>query len=718
MKKWLFAACCLYTGTAWAQYAYPATKKADSVNTYFGVAYKDPYQWLENLKDTGVVSWFKQQANFTDSILQKIDGRDRLLAEWKKLDSLQPAHISDRVYANGRIFYKKRMPGEKLAKLYVREGDNGAGRLLFDPGSFISGKTLSIQKYVPSFDGKYLAIAYSAKGAEVSTIRIVTVATGQFLADELFPVFDLSSWTFDNKAILYVWLPSADNTDPNARRGAKTRLHTVGTDSKGDIDFFSSSSNPELKIDSSMYPISSLTRDNKNYIFSVTMTVQRELNLYYAPIGQLYSRTIQWKSLCQPENKIVRGLEFMGDMVFAITYEGAKNFKLIETDIKKPDWPHAKIIAAEKSDQTLESITHCRNYLLMTYNDGINSHLFKYNPSTGQTAEIRLPLSGTIEVECLNNQTDTCTVRITSWVKPVAEFDFDPGKEIFTPSTYNQPPVYPEAYDQLQVKEVTVKARDGALIPLSIIYRKDTKLDGNNVCLLEGYGAYGISIPPGFEVQDNSLTVRGVVTAVAHVRGGSEKGQSWYEDGYKATKHHTWEDFNDCAEYLIAQGWTRSSKLAASGSSAGGILISRAITERPDLYRAVICNVGLANIMRAEFSSNGPANIPEFGTVKDSIGCRTLYAMDGLQHVVNGVRYPAVICIGGWNDPRVVPWQPGKFAAAMQNASGSGNPVLLKINYNSGHTTADRSVSYANIADYLAFVLWQCGHPDFQLKTD
>ena len=155
MKKWLLAACCLYAGTAFAQYAYPATKKADSVNTYFGVAYKDPYQWLENLKDMSVLSWFKQQANFTDSILQKIDGRDQLLAEWKRLDSLQPAHISDRVFANGRIFYKKRMSGEKLAKLYVREGDNGAERLLFDPLSFISGKTLSIQQYVPSFDGKY-----------------------------------------------------------------------------------------------------------------------------------------------------------------------------------------------------------------------------------------------------------------------------------------------------------------------------------------------------------------------------------------------------------------------------------------------------------------------------------------------------------------------------------------------------------------------------------
>jgi prolyl oligopeptidase len=153
------------------------------------------------------------------------------------------------------------------------------------------------------------------------------------------------------------------------------------------------------------------------------------------------------------------------------------------------------------------------------------------------------------------------------------------------------------------------------------------------------------------------------------------------------------------------------------GTSAGGILISRAITERPDLFAAAICNVGCANTMRAEFSSNGPVNVPEFGTVKDSLECKALYEMDGVQHVVNNTKYPAVICVGGWNDPRVVAWQPGKFAAALQNASASGKPVLMKVNYDNGHFTEDQDVTFANFADQFAFVLWQCRHPEFHLKN-
>ena len=672
---------------------------------------------MENLKDTSVTSWFKRQADFTNNVISKISGREVLLAEWQMLDKLHPVTITDRVYENGRLFYKKRNPGDKVAKLYYREGLNGAEQLLFDPLTYISGKTLSIQQYVPSFDAKQIAIAYSSNGAEVSTVKFMDVGTKQFLKDEIFPVFSLNTWTFDNKAILYVWIKSANNADPQSRLNAKTKLHVINTDSKNDIDFFSNASYPELNIDPKIYPFSSLYEGNKNYVFASTSSAP-PAHVYYAPISEFYSGKIQWKTLCTPEDKLVRGFEIMGNKAFAITYKDAKNYKLVETDIKKPDWAHAKTIEPEKKDQTLESITPCKDYLLITYNDGINSHIFKYKPSTGVTSEIKLPLSGTAEISCLDIKTNNCTVAITSWVKPLTEFDFDAAKDVFTESTFNKAPVYPDAFNSLVVKEVEVKGHDGVMIPLSIIYRKGIKLDGNNACLMDGYGAYGNSINPGFDYRENSLAIKGVVVAIAHVRGGSEKGQAWYMAGFKTTKPNTWKDFNSCAEYLIAHGWTKSSKLAGSGGSAGGILISRAITERPDLYAAVICNVGVANAMRVEFSANGPVNISEFGTVKDSVECRALYEMDGMQHVVNGTKYPAVMCIAGWNDPRVIAWEPGKFAAALQNASSSGKPVLMKVNYNSGHFTEDRSVTLANLADQFAFILWQCGHPDFQLKNN
>jgi prolyl oligopeptidase len=718
MKKLIVLLLCICAYTiSFAQLKPPATATGDSTDSYFGVTYKDPYRMLEHIKDTSVVSWFKQQADYSKAMLDNIKGRDELIAEWKKLDKLQPPAINGRIYMNGRIFYRKTMPGQSVGKLYYREGMSGKEQLLFDPLNYVKGKTLSIENYAPSFDAKYIAIAYSQQGAEVSTIKIMDVTTRKFLKDKIYPTAGVGGWTFDNKSVLYTWLKSADNKDPLARLNPKTKLHKVGAANTSDIDYFSNGSYPDLKIDPKVYPFAFVSDDNRNYVFAGEGSVQPEMKMYYAPIAQFYAKNIPWKVLCTPDDKLVRGMEFMGDKVYAITYNGAKNYKLVATDFKNPDWKNATTIAEEKPDQTLQSITHCKDYLLLTYSDGINNHIFKYSPRTGKTSAIKMPYTGTAFVFCVNNKTNNCTVVLTSWTQPFTEFDFNAITNVFTPGVFNKPQVIPAAYKNLLVKEVEVKGYDGAMIPLSIIYRAGTKLDGSNVCLMDGYGAYGISMTPYFNILENALAVRGVVVAIPHVRGGSEKGEAWYRAGYKTTKPNTWKDFNSCAEYLIAQGYTNPSKLAGTGTSAGGILISRAITERPDLYAAAICNVGCANAMRLEFSANGPVNIPEFGTVKDSVECKALYEMDGVQHVVPGTKYPAVICICGWNDPRVVPWEPGKFAAALQNGSSSGKPVILKVNYDDGHFTEDKNVTFANFADQFAFVMWQCGHPDFQLKT-
>jgi prolyl oligopeptidase len=689
----------------------------DSSNTYFGVNYKDPYRWLENFKDSAVVIWFRQQADLSNSILNKISGRDELIAEWKMLDKLQPPRINSRDYENGRIFYRKTMPGENVAKLYYREGMNGQEQLLFDPITYIKDKKLSIQSILPSYDGKKVIISYSAAGAEISTIRVMDVDTKTFLPESIYPSwFGPISWTFDNKAFTYFSQKTGDNTSPEFELHTKTKLHKVGDDVKNDIDFFSDDTYPGLNIQANDLPFAGLNKDSRNYIFADLSNVRNEMFTYFAPVSQLNSSKIDWKILCVPDDKIVRGREIIGDDVYAITSKNVKNYKLIHTTLSDLNWSKAETIAEERSNQTLESITHCKDYLLLNYSDGINNSIYKYNFKTKKTTEIKLPYLGSADVFCLDNTTNDCNVGITSWNKPYTEFNLNAETDAISPSTFNKPPVYPAAYTDFVVEEVEAKGHDGTMIPLSIIYKKGLKKDGSNICLMESYGAYGISMSPYFHYLENALAIKGVVIAIPHVRGGSEKGEAWYRAGYKTTKPNTWKDFNSCAEYLIANGYTSAKKLAGIGTSAGGVLISRAITERPDLYAAAICNVGCANAMRGEFAPNGPANIPEFGTVKDSVECRALYEMDGVQHVVKNTNYPAVICIGGWNDPRVIAWEPGKFAAALQNASISGKPVIMKVNYDNGHFTEDKSVTFANLADQFAFAMWQCGHPDFQLK--
>ncbi|WP_345214421.1 prolyl oligopeptidase family serine peptidase [Mucilaginibacter gynuensis] len=233
---------------------------------------------------------------------------------------------------------------------------------------------------------------------------------------------------------------------------------------------------------------------------------------------------------------------------------------------------------------------------------------------------------------------------------------------------------------------------------------------------MTGYGAYGVSGTPYFSTYSLALLNKGVIVAETHVRGGSEKGESWYKAGYKTTKPNTWKDFIASGEYLINNHYTSASHLIGEGTSAGGILIGRAITERPDLFAAAISNVSCSNALRMENSPNGLNNTKEFGTVKDSVEARALYEMDAFQHVKDGTKYPAVICVGGMNDPRVIVWQPGKFAAALQNATASGKPVLLAVNYDNGHFTENKEIAYRNFANMFSFALWQAGHPDFQAK--
>lgn len=715
-KHLLFALFAGYAAAAAAQYKYPPAKTVDSSDTYFGVTYHDPYRWLEHISEPEVADWFKAEADYTNAVMGKLNGRDELVAEWLQLDKLQPARIRNVIYEGGRLFYRKTMPGEKVGKLYYRQDINGKEVLLFDPSAYIAGKTLTLSSGIPSYDGKKIAISYTQEGAEVDVIRVMDVDTRQFMKDSIYPSAGFNTWTFDNKSFSYIWIQNADNKDPNSRLNPKSKLHKVGAASETDIDFFSNGSYPELNIDPSVYPFVFLSEDAPAYIFSGTGSVQPELVTYTAPVSEIPNKKINWQPLSKAEDKLVRSFALIGNTAFAITYAGTKNYKLIATSINKPDWANATVIAPEKDNQTLESFANCKDYLIIVHSDGINNHVSKYNLKTKQTTPVKLPFSGTVDVSVFDTKTNRCRIGITSWIQPYTEFDYDAASGVFTPGFLNKPSVYPAKYKELEVKEVEVKGHDGTMIPLSIIYKKGTKLDGSNTCLLDAYGAYGSSSTPWFSVRENALAVRGVVIGIPHVRGGSEKGEAWYRAGYKTTKPNTWKDFISCAEYMVAEGYTSKGKMAGTGTSAGGILISRAITERPDLFAAAICNVGCANAMRLEFGANGPVNIPEFGTVTDSVECKALYEMDGMQHVQANTPYPAVLCVAGWNDSRVIAWQPGKFAAALQNASSSGKPVLMKVNYDNGHFTEDKAVTFANFADQFAFVLWQCGHPAFQPK--
>ena len=695
-----------------AQWNYPPTRTVDSADTRWGRTYQDPYRWLENIKGKEVVDWFHAQADLSGNLLDKIPGRDSLVHEWTALDKLKAANYSSIVYEGGKLFYKKTKGGENVGKLYYREGWNGTEQLLFDPSTYRAGVTTTIQSVVPSFDGKNVVLGLSANGAEVSELRVLNVEKSTLFPDSIYPSwFGPLGWTLDNESFFYFSQRTADNKSPEFELNTKTKLHRLGTNPDADIDFFSNESNPDLSIAPNELPFASIDESSPKYIIANVANVRSEMRVFCAPTTELHNRKINWKVLCQVSDSLVRGMEVYQNNVYAVTHRNAPNYKLVCTNIEHPDWSNAETIMPEAHD-VIEYTTKSKDYLFIVYSNGIVNRVVKYNLTNGHKSDIILPAPGSISISCPDYRTNRCIVGITSWTFPRTWYDYDAATDAFTKSIFNSNVSYP-GFENLVAEEVEVPGHDGVMIPLSIIHTKGLSRDGHNSCLLEGYGAYGVSYTPSFSIL-RSVALRGVVLAYAHVRGGSEKGESWYKAGYKTTKPNTWKDFISCGEYLVKKGYTSPQQLAGMGTSAGGVLISRAITERPDLFGAAICNVGCANAMRMEFAPNGPANIPEFGTVNDSVECLALYEMDGVQHVRHGVKYPAVICVGGWNDPRVVAWEPGKFAAALQNATSSNKPVLMKVNYDSGHFTEEKKVTFKNFADQYAFVLWQTGHKDFQ----
>jgi prolyl oligopeptidase len=323
-------------------------------------------------------------------------------------------------------------------------------------------------------------------------------------------------------------------------------------------------------------------------------------------------------------------------------------------------------------------------------------------------ARIQLPSDGAISTIVVDRRQPGVLFPLESWTRSRLWYRYTPGQRQASDTRLVAPAkVDVSGYESV---ETEVPSHDGVKVPLSIVYRKGLKKDGNHPLLLDGYGAYGITYDPNFSPTRLAWLERGGVFAVAHVRGGGEYGEDWHQAGQKATKPNTWKDFIACAEYLVREGYTSPEHLAGTGGSAGGILIGRAITERPDLFRAAVPRVGAMNALRAEHEPGGPANIPEFGTTAREEEFQALQEMDAVAHVKDGVRYPAVLLTSGINDSRVEPWQPAKMTATLQEHGTPDRPVLLRVAFDAGHgmgLTKDQRV--AETADIYSFLLWQLG---------
>jgi prolyl oligopeptidase len=703
------------SGLAAAQSKLPTTPIHEVTENYFGTKVRDPYRWLENTTDAQVVAWMKAQNDFTRATLANIPGRDQLMTRIKALDNAGTVVSALQVWG-GRYFYFKTEPGSDNRKLYVRDKQDAPDRLLVDTEKLTTadGKHFSIDYFQPSLDGKYVAYGVSPGGSEESILHVIESATGKVLSDTIDRAqFGQPTWLPDGSFFYTRTQKLAADAPPTAKfQKLRCYHHVLGADPDKEVAIFGYQVSPEVKVTEDDFPVLAFSPGAPKYLVGLVIHgVKRELDLYATAFKDSVSEKTAWKKVVD-DNDAVITFDVHGDSIFLVSHKDASRYRVLRTSLENPNLAQAATVVPE-SEVVVVNIAAADDALYVQDLDGGIGRLQRL-PYRGATIQpVKLAFDGAIQALVTNPTETGAWLELTSWTKSPLWYSLDSrsGKlidtHLVTPS--------PVDFSQIESEEVKAKSADGTMVPLSIVHKRGMTLDGSHPTWLEGYGSYGVTLDPTFRPTQLAFLERGGVFAVAHVRGGGEYGEDWHVQGQKLTKQHTIDDMLAGAQYLIEHKFTSPAHLAGEGTSAGGITIGGAITQRPDLFGAALIRVGDSDSLRSELMTSGPANIPEFGTVKEPDGFKGLFAMDAYQHVKPDTPYPAILLTTGVNDPRVAPWQAAKMAARLQASTNSGKPILLRVDYDAGHGMGSTKTQRdEEQADEVAFLLWQLGVPDFQ----
>jgi prolyl oligopeptidase len=700
----------LVPGLAPAQSAAPSTPKREVADTYFGTVIADPYRWMERpiADNPEFRQWLETQNAYTRKVLDRLPERAALQARLAELADIVTTVPQVRP-AGDRWFYLQLQAGQQTPKLYVRETRSGRDRMLLDPDTLgnAGDSHWAIDYVVPAPDGRVVGYGASVGGSEKTTLYLMDASTGRMLPDSISRVqFGIMAWDPDGRAFYYNRLDAAGDTNPSLRyRNSAVFRHVVGQSVSRDQLILGPGSTKAVPVAPDDFPLV-MPVEGSPYLFAfIYHGVKREMTLYAVRASELRGAATPWRKLVDVEDAVVAA-EVQGSDVYLLTHKDASRFKVLRMRMDAPTLAEAKLVVPE-SGAVLTAIAVAKDALYVQELEGGLGHIRRVPFGTTGGARLKLPADGAIMEMATDRRRPGVLFPLEGWTRSRLWYRYDPANgRVRDTRLLRQAPV---DVSSLESVEVEAPSHDGVMVPLSIVYRKGIARNGSNPTLLIGYGAYGITLDPYFNPMGLAWLERGGVLAVAHVRGGGEYGEEWHKAGKEATKPNTWKDFIACAEYLVKQGYTSPEHLAGSGTSAGGILIGRAITERPDLFRAAVPRVGVMNALRVEHEPGGKANIPEFGTTTTEAGFHALREMDAVEHVRPGVRYPAVLLTAGINDSRVEAWQPAKIAAVLQERS-AGGPVLLRVGFDAGHgmgLTKDQRVE--ETADVYAFLRWQLG---------
>jgi len=603
--------------------------------------------------------------------------------------------------AGSRTFYQQRPAGSNNFKLFVLE--DGKSRVLVDPTALDTATShVSLDWWRASPDGSKLVYGLSQDGSENAVLQVMDVTSGAALPERIPDTQDAAPrWLPDSSGFFYNQLTGKVDT-PERFLDSRARFHRLGTDPRKDPVVMARGHDRTVRFDRIQAPYV-ITVPRSRHALLMLADVRSERRFFVAPLEDVLKGKARWTPVADFADEVT-DVDLDGDDLYLLANRGHPRGRVLKVRASTPAIARAREVVPE-SQFVLQGLTRARDGLYVRAMDGGISRVRRLGHD-GRLSDVALPFDGTVDQLATDPDAPGALMLLSGWLSPKRIWSIDAGGKV------EDTGITPRA--AIDVAPYTTErrfatARDGTKIPYDLIYKKGLRKDGTNPAFISAYGSYGeAAYTPEFAGRLLALIDQGAVVGFAAVRGGGEYGRDWHRAGQLANKPNTWRDLIAVCEDLDANGYTAPAHTAIGGRSAGGIAVGRALTERPDLFAAVVSGVGWHNPLRYVAEQNGYGEEPEWGAINDPAGYRALKSIDSYHAVKDGTAYPAVLLTTGVTDPRVAPFHPAKMAARLQAATGSGKPVLLRVDFDAGHGMGStRAQQDEEAADTYAFILAQ-----------
>ena len=672
MRKFIaLSALALTATTMTAQnIVYPQAPKDGTVDTYFGVKVPDPYRPLEADRSQETTAWVEAENKVTNAYLEKIPFRAKLLKRLKEVADFEK--VGTPFNKNGKWYVYKNNGLQNQSVLYQMDELGGQLNEFLDPNKLSDDGTVALQSTSFSKDGKYMAYVISRSGSDWQEIYVKDVATGELLSDHIeWAKFGGAQWCGNGFFYSAYDAPEKGKEFSSKNEVHKVYYHKIGTKQSDDVLFYQNPAHP-LRF----YSVS--LNEDETMMFLNESGAGSGMNLYVRDLRVPNSQFIQMTSNMDLQYSPI---ETIGDNIYLLTNDGAPRGRVMVANIHKPGFKDWKELIAE-SKSVLEDVQFADDKLILTYSQDASTHLYVYSIDGKELNEITLPTVGRAYVNSKRGQKE-CFYSFSSFTVPGTIYQYDIAENKST--VYTTPKIKFDL-DKYTTQQVFVTSKDGTRVPMFLTYKKDLKRNGKNPVLIYGYGGFNVSLPPSFSSMRIPFLENGGIYAQVNLRGGSEYGEEWHVAGTKMQKQNVFDDFISSAEWLITNNFTSKDHIAIMGGSNGGLLVGACMTQRPDLFKVCIPQVGVMDMLRYHKFTIGWNWAPDYGTSEDSREMfEYLYSYSPLHNLKKGVSYPATLVTTADHDDRVVPAHSFKFAATLQDCQAGTAPVLIRIDSKAGH---------------------------------